>query len=148
MAKDVSATALEGLLLDARDALETYNAAEEEDGGETGASECIAGCDQNLKDCLESWGEIIHETDIDLFDGEAEDQTDGGGGAVGSIDDNPLDVEQSDAGDTGASDDSEDTHQSGGLDQLTILESGVLAGICALTFSMCLLACTLEAGPG
>jgi hypothetical protein len=105
-ATEISPAAIEGLLLDANDALNTYNAIESEDGddggGEGDASDCMAGCDRNLKDCIESWSEILLETDVDLFDGEAEDQANDGGGAVGSIDDNPVDVEQSDAGDTGA----------------------------------------------
>jgi hypothetical protein len=106
--------------------------------------------DQNFKDCLESWGEIAGGEDIDLFDGELgpqedEDQTDGG--AVGSIDDNPLDVENNDTSDTGGAEDVEDSHDAP-FGQLSWGDTIAVTGLCSVSYTMCLLACELEAFGG
>jgi hypothetical protein len=104
--KNVSAEALEGLLMDAKDALDVFTtSAASNDDEESDASDCIAGCD-------------------------------------------PLDVEVSDAGDTGA-DETEETHDDGGpLSGLLVLESAALSGICSINCTMCLVGCTLEALSG
>jgi hypothetical protein len=146
----LSDATLHDLLTDAHDAHTTYTDAAESDDDGGNAAGCIADCDQNLKDCLESWGEIAGGEDIDLFDGELEpqddeDQTDGG--AVGSIDDNPLDVENEDTSDTGGDEDVEDSHDAP-FGEMSWGDTIAVSGLCSISYTMCLLACELEAFGG
>ena len=115
------------------------NPVDEEDSDD--ASDCVAGCDKVFKDCLESWGEAIGGIDIDIFDGEAETQT---GDDDSAIDDNPVDVENEDPGNTGGSDDSDDAFGDG----LTNVEIVVASGFCSLQYTVCMAACVIGSIPG
>lgn len=121
-----------------RDALVVFQASDT-DTTATDA-DCVAGCDAVLKNCMESWLEMLEGEDIDLFDGEAETQTDDAGGI--SLEDNPFDVENNDAGDTGAADEEDhgDEHESGWND---VAVNSVTALICTLQFTVCLASCAI-----
>lgn len=134
----VSDRELVTILTDARQVLIDYQANSGDEDSADSAADCIAGCDQVLKDCAESWGEAVGEVDIDIFDAEAEPQTDDS-----AIDDNPLDVENEDAGDTGGTDESDDTH-----DGLTLGEAVLVGGFCSLQYTVCLTACVIGSLPG
>lgn len=135
---------LTATLFDARHQWEVYEQANsDDDGGSGDSSDCIAGCDQLLKDCAESWGEAVGETDIDIFDAETEEADDSSGSI--DLEDNPFDVENDDAGDTGGTDDSEDTRDDEGL---TMFEAGVVAGFCAMQYTACIAGCLLSGAFG
>lgn len=128
------------VLLDAHHAFEVYEWANSgDDDGGSNDSDCVRECDQLMSDCVESWGEAFGQEDIDIFDAEEEEEDDGSGSI--DLEDNPLDVENEDAGDTGGEDDSSDTH--GENDGLTVWESGLVAGYCAIMVSACLAACLI-----
>ena len=142
---ETSVAVLVSTLLDARHHLDVFEQADTgSGGGASDSADCIGKCDQLLKDCAESWGEAISETDIDIFDAETEDQDDGGGSI--NLDDNPLDVENNDPGDTGADDDSTDTRDD--ETGLTTFEAGVVAGFCALQYTACVAGCLISGAFG
>ncbi len=130
---------LTSTLLDAHHAFEVYEQANSDDDGGSDDSDCIAACDQLAKDCMESWGEAFGQEDIDIFDGEEAEDDDGSGPI--DLEDNPVDVENEDAGDTGGEDDSSDTH--GENDGLTVWESVLVSGYCAIMVSSCIAACLI-----
>lgn len=114
-----------------------YQSSSEASGND---SDCTRGCQENLQTCVREWVEIAGSAgsdfpvaDVDPWQ-DAETQDPGGG--AGSIDDNPLDVENNDPGDTGGSDDGDH-----GPTVIGGMIAAIGGGLCGLEYAMCLASC-------
>jgi hypothetical protein len=121
-----------------RQHLEDYASSDEESGND---SDCTRGCDENLQICLEHWVTVLTGDDFSLDPPDDQEQTPG---TAGGIDDNPLDVENNDAGDgTGLDDD--ETSGSGHEVQVVVGTEvfAAASALCMIEFVVCNAACLI-----
>jgi hypothetical protein len=124
---------LEITLIDIGDLVTQY---QDSDEAASDDSDCTRGCQENFQTCLAEWVQIAGGEGLDLEEDELEQDP----GSVGGIDDNPLDVENNDPGDTGAED--EDDEDDGATIGGTIL-AGIGGALCGIELAACLAACII-----